>query len=125
MKEVGSAVLQADDALSARMRDGRGANRGEGLDHTAMHAAVHDAVALKVLFAHLPFAAHLFLRGGENHDPHLLYPARHGVDPGDEFFAHRSFLVFMFRMRTPQTGRRDPAWSRSGSSQVTRPIAGK
>src|SRR5450432_1594887 len=71
------------------MRDGCGTDRGKGLDHPAVHAAVYYAVALMVLFAHLPLAAHLLWRGSENHDPHFLHPAWKGVDPGGEFICHR------------------------------------
>src|SRR5512140_1541493 len=54
--DEGSVVLQADHALPSRVRDGGRADRGERLDHAAMHPAVHDTVALVVLFAHGPLA---------------------------------------------------------------------
>ena len=47
--DEGGVVLEAHHLLPALMGDQRRADRGKGLDHAAVHAAVHDAVGLVVL----------------------------------------------------------------------------
>src|SRR5437868_4337439 len=68
-------VLEADHVLTAWEGEERGADGGERFDQTAVHASVHDPVALQMLRPGDKLGAHLVLGREGDRDPHRLEPA--------------------------------------------------